>query len=191
MVTEKDDFMYTEDIIEAVIGKFKDAGKISFPKRKNDFIDLRSEDSSQDVPPHVCYRFTTPEIDAINATYPEEQKKPLGKFRFRFLCLFELYTYNTHDTVPHEGFTLDLTFPVPEEDDELTPIRTKAFDKVGKVFTERSWARPYSGALWHHFKILENSERALREDPRGYEVALTEYLNNAIELAISLSKKID
>lgn len=183
--------MYTEEIIEAVLDEFKAAGKISFPKQKKDFIDLRSEDSSQNIPPHLCYRFTTPQIDALNNTYPEEQKKLLGKFRFRYFCLFELYTYNTHEIEAHEGFTLDLTFPVPDEDDNLTPIRTAAWNKIKDVFTERGWARPYSGANWHHFKIAEQSEVLLKNNPKGYDEALREFIISSINSAIELSNKVE
>lgn len=64
--------------------------------------------------------------------YPNQDKKVIGKFRFRYFCLFELYTFDTHDEQSHEGYTIDLTFPIPDEDDELTPIRTEAFNRIKK-----------------------------------------------------------
>lgn len=43
--------MCTEDIIQSEIDKFLEKKEISVPKKKNDFIDYRSEDSTQGVPP--------------------------------------------------------------------------------------------------------------------------------------------
>lgn len=183
--------MCTEDIIQSEIDKFLAKKEISVPKKKNDFIDYRSEDSTHGVPPHLCVRFSTPEIDAINKNYPNQDKKVIGKFRFRYFCLFELYTFDTHDEQSHEGYTIDLTFPIPDEDDELTPIRTEAFNRIKKVFVDRPWARPYSGANWHHLRVFEASEKSMKEDPRGYEVALREFLDKGIQTAIDLSKKLN
>ncbi len=183
--------MCTEDIIQSEIDKFLEKKEISVPKKKNDFIDYRSEDSTQGVPPHLCVRFSTPEIDAINKNYPAKDKKVIGKFRFRYFCLFELYTFDTHDEQSHEGYTIDLTFPIPDEDDVLTPIRTEAFNRIKKVFVDRPWARPYSGANWHHLRVFEISEKSMKEDPRGFEVALREFLDKGIQTAIDLSKKLN
>ena len=90
-----------------------------------------------------------------------------------------------------EGYTIDLTFPIPDEDDELTSIRTEAFNRIKKVFVDRPWARPYSGANWHHLRVFEVSEKSMREDPRGFEVALREFLDKGIQTAIDLSKKLN
>ena len=51
--------MCTEDIIQSEIDKFLEKKEISVPKKKNDFIDYRSEDSTQGVPLHLCVRFST------------------------------------------------------------------------------------------------------------------------------------
>lgn len=183
--------MSVEDTIKLVLDEYKGKGLIAYPSLVKDFIDYRTEDSSQGIPPHMCYRFTTPEIDALNNTFPTDSRKSLGKFRFRYFALFEIYTYDTHEIEAHEGITLDLTFPVPEVPDSISTIRDSAFNKINAVFTDRAWARPYSGANWHHFHINEVHKDDLAKDPEGFDKALEKFLREALDEAISLSKKIN
>lgn len=181
--------MGIERTILNTLDKLQKEGKITFAQTK-DFKDYRSEDSSQGIPPHMCFRFTTKEIDKINSTFPKEAKKTIGKFRYRYFCLFELYTWDTHDEIPHDGFTLDLTFPVPDVKDSLDKERTNAFNKIKAVFPDRPWARSYSGASWHHFHVAETHTEDLKKSPLGFDKALEQFTEEAVEKAVEMSKKL-
>lgn len=181
--------MAIEHTILNILEKLQKEDLIHLPPSK-DFKDYRSEDSTQGIPPHMCFRFTTDGIDKINSTYPKNAKKTIGKFRYRYFCLFELYTYDTHDENPHDGYTLDLTFPIPDSEDSLDKERKEAFGKIRKVFPERSWARSYSGASWHHFHIAEISTEELKKSPEGFDKALEKFVEEAAKKAVEMSDKL-